>query len=367
MSNMGLRNWLAAGRAIADGNLPKYGDTAQPLPSSKKAQLGDITHMPHPRRLFKNYVNRLAKAPINKIVRSMAARSSTRKVLNYYYNTLGDKSKSWWHRLNAELFRNEGSSLDAGDWSVTFLGATIRLPLRPEHSWLDWDSAISILGHDIEIKTTYARLITSSEPPEIFLDVGANYGTHSILFSSAGIPSVAFEPNPRCMEYCRVASDLNNLHIRWEPVAIGDRDDEIELVFPERETWLGSVSQSVTEKLLREFDNVVVERVTIRKLDHYAKQLSGKRVLLKIDVEGAEAPVLRGASTILKEIKPTIIFESNDHQARSDLFSLLKEYQYNIRHLPWTEGTSLPALTKDEFCTSSATNFLGNYRGDVRK
>ena len=40
---------------------------------------------------------------------------------------------------------------------------------------------VSIVGHDIEVKETYAALIASDHRPTLFLDVGANYGLHSIL------------------------------------------------------------------------------------------------------------------------------------------------------------------------------------------
>src|ERR1700722_9247274 len=51
-------------------------------------------------------------------------------------------------------------------------------------------------GHDSELKQTYASLIQLEHPPRLVLDIGANYGTHSIIFLSHDIETVSFEPNP---------------------------------------------------------------------------------------------------------------------------------------------------------------------------
>ncbi|CAA9891487.1 conserved hypothetical protein [Candidatus Methylobacter favarea] len=75
------------------------------------------------------------------------------------------------------------------------------MPLTSERFWLDWDTAVSITGHDIEIKQTYEALIGSSEPPELFIDIGANYGTHSLLFLVHQIKTITFEPNASCHDF----------------------------------------------------------------------------------------------------------------------------------------------------------------------
>ena len=162
-----------------------------------------------------------------------------------YHATLNAEGRERYHRRFTEIFE-QGAPLVAGEWTVDFLGRTLRLPLRPAHGGVDWASALAIIGHDIEVKTTYERLsLASAERPEIFLDVGANYGTHSILFASQGVRTISFEPNPECRDYQRIACEWNRLDIQWEPVAIGDHDGEVELVYPRGKTWLGSIAQDV--------------------------------------------------------------------------------------------------------------------------
>jgi FkbM family methyltransferase len=218
------------------------------------------------------------------------------------------------------------------------------------------------LGHDIEIKQTYAALIASDQRPTLFLDVGANYGTHSILFLAAGIPVIAFEPNPSCFVHFQTMCKLNGLSGRWEQVALGREVGDVELAYPEKETWLGSVSSDVVPNL-KELHDVTSVRVPIRTLDYYLGDnclgdIPDCRVLIKIDVEGYEREVLKGASRMLRDWMPTIIFESNDVKARDDLFHLLAGFAYCIHPLPWRPVTRSQSLGIAEFLASAATNFL---------
>ncbi|MGH7807777.1 MAG: FkbM family methyltransferase [Thermodesulfobacteriota bacterium] len=231
------------------------------------------------------------------------------------------------------------------------------MPLRSSWSWLDWDHAVSIVGHDIEVIQTYAAIIVSDQRPALFLDVGANYGTHSVLFLSAGIPVIAFEPNPSCSAHFQAICKLNGLSGRWEQVAIGSEVGEIELVYPEKDTWLGSVSSNVIPSL-KESGDVTSLRVPVKNLDYYLNDIPRGKVLIKIDVEGYESEVLKGASRVLRDCMPTIIFESNDAKARGDLFRLLEGFCYCVHPLPWRPSAYSQVLGVDEFLASVATNFI---------
>ena len=94
-------------------------------------------------------------------------------------------------------------------------------PQTTEHSNVDWSNALAIVGHDIDVKTTYELLLSSQRPPEVFIDAGANFGTHSILFASQGIRTIAFEPNRNAMntkDRLRVNDRDNGSRL---PLAIG--------------------------------------------------------------------------------------------------------------------------------------------------
>jgi FkbM family methyltransferase len=297
------------------------------------------------------------------IVRAIAVKRGPRSLLNQAYSLLSETGKARFHARYAKVFRERNVALEPGEWSVRFLDRRIRLPLRSSWSWLDWDHAVSILGQDNEIKQTYAALIASDNRPTVFLDVGANYGIHSILFLSAGIPVIAFEPNPSCFPHfqtiCKLNAirKLNGLAVRWEQAAIGNETGLTELVYPEKDTWLGSVASDV-QSVMRKWGGVITLQVPLKKLDDYLTDIPCGEVVMKIDVEGYETKVLAGATLLLKDRAPKVIFESNDPKKRPELFRLFGGAGYAIHPLPWRPAGGSRPLSVDEFVAAAATNFI---------
>src|SRR5437667_2890756 len=121
-------------------------------------------------------------------IRAIAASSWSRRVLNDVYLVLTPSQRALFYKSFAKLFRNNRTQGRDGTWKVAFASKNILMPLTSETFWLDWDTAVSIVGHDIEVKQTYESLIgLSSMKPDLFIDIGANYGTHSVLFLVHGI------------------------------------------------------------------------------------------------------------------------------------------------------------------------------------
>lgn len=269
---------------------------------------------------------------------------------------LSYEAKSLFHSRYAKNFRS-CNHLTPGEWVIEFLGHPVRLPLRSSTCWLDWDYALSVLGHDAEIKQTYEVLINSDQRPALFVDVGANYGTHSILFLVVGIPIIAFEPNSECYPQFQSVCSLNHFNGRWEQSALGEKAGQSDLVYPETETWLGSTSRKVISQLR---SRSLVVKVPVSTLDDYLDQMPDGEILLKLDVEGSEIEVLKGASRLLRSRAPKIIFESNDTETRPDLFDLLTGFGYGIYLLPWWQSDETGSLSRDEFRLHHATNFIAN-------
>ncbi len=267
-----------------------------------------------------------------------------------------ERAEAVYYRF-AKMFRHRKPSTVSGDWTVDFIGRRIRIPLRSEHLWLDWDIALSVLGHESAIKKTYAAIIRSSWRPDLFVDVGANYGTHSLLFLVHGIDVLAFEPNPSCREYFQQLCAANSVHPRNEDAALGDRAATTHLTYPRDKTWLGSTEPDVATQLLTEA-NLETRPVRQETLDSYLTEFANRRVVLKIDTEGNDWRVMKGAERMLKINRPLILFESWTGLARSETYRLLSLAGYDVAELPWAPNGSTRLLAQPEFLNASEMNFI---------
>ena len=282
-------------------------------------------------------------------VRTIASYRFSRKLLNSYYRTLSLVGRERFYQSYAKIF-DADRSCRGGIWSVDFAGRTLLIEVRPDRAWLDWDLAVSIIGRDMEVKQTYVTVLSSPNRPELFVDIGANYGTHSLMFLAHGIPTVTFEPNAECCKEIGALCRLNGFEPRVEAVGLGECTGITTLRYPKHATWLGSTT---LEWKLEDSADIVVQECEIRTLDSYG--LTG-RMLIKIDAEGYELPILRGAASTLATQRPMVIFESLRGTDRHSLFSFLENHDYAILSLPLASSSAI--FTLDSFSKSEQTNFV---------
>ena len=127
---------------------------------------------------------------------------------------------------------------------------------------------------------------------DLFIDVGANVGSYTILACAAiGASAYAFEPIPNTYKRLVENMRLNHLENRVKCVNIGMGSEPASIVFTSNMDTGNHVLASGEQS-----DNTI--SVDVSTLD---KVLSGESpAVMKIDVEGYEIPVLEGASEILK-------------------------------------------------------------------
>lgn len=163
-------------------------------------------------------------------------------------------------------------------------------------------------------------------PGDIYVDIGANYGYMSINAKKLVGPNgrvIAVEPEPRAAGLLKFNAGLNNSEIEIVQKAISDSE--------------GKASFNVaTETGLSRMDNLkkntfgmeLAERIEVQKttLDKLAVELAPDKDLrlVKIDVEGHELSILRGASSVLAKGKTIFMLEIN-HGALSQNDLTLKD------------------------------------------
>lgn len=160
-------------------------------------------------------------------------------------------------------------------------------------------------GFEPETVSLFKTLASGSN---VALDVGANIGCTALLFGALSKMTYAFEPSPTTFAFLKSnisRSGLNN--IVPLNMGLGDEPGESTLTFAPSNRSGGFVSN-----LTMASSGHTVEKIIIRQLDEVVQSLNISGVdFVKIDVEGFEGHVLRGARQTLNLYKPVVALELN--------------------------------------------------------
>jgi FkbM family methyltransferase len=161
-------------------------------------------------------------------------------------------------------------------------------------------------------------------PGSTVVDAGANIGTHTLMLSRAVGPRgavLAFEPQRIVFQTLCANLALNSvMNVNCRCAALGDAAGSI---------TIPPIDYSVAEN----FGGVALgqvptgETTAVVTLDGY--NLSACH-FIKIDVEGMEAAVIRGARKTIEKFRP-ILYVENDRADRSaELIGLIQSFGYNL-------------------------------------
>lgn len=169
-------------------------------------------------------------------------------------------------------------------------------------------------------------------PGTTVVEIGANIGSHTVSLARAVGPSgrvIAVEPQRVIHQYLCASVALNGLG-NVETLWAGCGAQPGELVVPPLDYFAERVQNFGGLSLASGGEG---ERVPVLRLDDIMKDRPAH--LLKIDVEGMEADVLRGAARLIATHRPLLYLE-NDRPAQSDaLLSLLWSMDYRtFWHIP---------------------------------
>ncbi|HEY4215958.1 MAG TPA: FkbM family methyltransferase [Gemmatimonadaceae bacterium] len=138
---------------------------------------------------------------------------------------------------------------------------------------------------------------------DLVVDVGANVGIYTHALAKRGAAIEAFEPQPWCAEVLRAYASGNS-HIRVHNIALGAADASVVLRVPIVDGRLQRGSASLVETDMTTPAETI--DVDVRTLDSFGFD----RVrAMKIDVEGAELGVLRGAAETIARGHPLLLVE----------------------------------------------------------
>ncbi|MEJ0044207.1 MAG: FkbM family methyltransferase [Rhizomicrobium sp.] len=202
-----------------------------------------------------------------------------------------------------------------------------------------------------------AILKTFVDPQGIVIDVGANVGIFSEFFAARlGAKKVlAIEPIATLAEYLRKVLPAN---VEVLNLAFSDHAGETKIRIPQRgntefDGWATIEAANVLSGLqYRE------ETVTLARLDD---RVAGKVGFIKIDVEGHEAAVLRGAERVLRESRPNLLIEIEARHREgsfAEVMSMMKALDYHCYYYNGEHLVPVPFVPSGDYPAGTVPNYL---------
>lgn len=201
------------------------------------------------------------------------------------------------------------------------------------------------------------RMVQSlCDPTRVSLDIGADVGEFSIAMAASSRSVVAFEPRPAQARALTDMFDAAGAAVRIEAVALSDQPGITAMRVLEFDPGRSTID---VDNSLADADGSPVQTidVEVKRLDDMEL---GDIGLIKIDVEGHELAVLRGAADTLRRYRPTLVVEAEERHhvgAVAAITEFLTGLGYNGSFT--VEGTRFPISEFDPARHQDPSNIAG--------
>jgi FkbM family methyltransferase len=239
---------------------------------------------------------------------------ATQFLLNTAYSTQRRWSKHW------PFHRGKGLPAAVARW-VFKHASPIWVQLEPNVKMLldpadlicrvlletgEWDAA------------TWAAIAEHLEPGGTFVDVGAHIGHCSLKAAAITGPGgrvVAIEANPETAQRLRANITASSARVDVQEFACAASESVLDLYSADRSN---SGSSSLSSSNASSWGPPSAQhRVHAMPLDTLLEGKVSRVDVLKIDVEGTELEVLKGAEETLKRYRPVLVIELDDQLLQS--------------------------------------------------
>jgi FkbM family methyltransferase len=170
----------------------------------------------------------------------------------------------------------------------------------------------------------------------VIIDIGANTGSFSILSAAVNKNACIYAIEPYSPNFARLNINLkinDCKNVKPLQVAMGESTGTVEFTVPESNaiSEVSSINGEFSKSMYPDL-TWKKEIVTLETMDHVrASNSIGKINLIKCDVETYEMNVFRGMDQILREDRPTILFECFLNHERQEFFNdVQKKYNYYV-------------------------------------
>jgi FkbM family methyltransferase len=237
------------------------------------------------------------------------------------------------------------------DLEVSLFGGTLNVNSVREHGYLRasrtgaWSS---VFGDEAAVLMSLASLLPRIDT---FVDAGANVGLFSVTLGRfqrlfPDLKVFAFEADPDT--FSRLEKNLSLPHETALHIALGEEPGTLTFVRGAVSHVTTTVDQANAYSLEETFE------VGCRRLDSF--DLPGANLLLKIDVEGQELAVLKGASGWFEQDRCAVVY-LDGFEKRDEVIAFLKD-----RDFAMFDGRTLAPADGDTFSLLAIRrNRLGSF------
>ncbi|CDO90579.1 methyltransferase [Mycobacterium triplex] len=177
--------------------------------------------------------------------------------------------------------------------------------LAPQLFWRRKYRALQRLGQsrpDVQLAASLC------DPNRVSLDIGADVGEFTVAMLATSRAVIAFEPRPAQARALASMFDAVGAEVRVEAVALSDKPGVMTMRVVESEPGRSTID---TDNSLGDVAGGEIQSidVPVKRLDDLHLDDVG---LIKIDVEGHELAVLRGAADTLTRNRPAVVVEAEE-------------------------------------------------------
>ena len=239
------------------------------------------------------------------------------------YGLLPFKFRFIFNYLLSKTFKNLPNNFCS---EIPFLDKNIKI-CNIDHSFFSFQLYCN--GAEFNEPETIIHLPDLLKDKKYFIDIGSNIGQYAIYASSVSedLKIHCFEPNQQVFKFLNQNVHNNQLQnqINIHQMAISSKKGIAELSIT-NSLMSSSLNPNWRQKLRTESVNIIC-------LDSFCSENNiNDKTLIKIDVEGFEEEVLKGAKKFIIENKPDIIIEilSDIDPSINDF---LKQNDYHFYHI----------------------------------
>lgn len=200
-------------------------------------------------------------------------------------------------------YREHGEPIQYGPHKLRYVPGT--RPVRLKYV----NSPDAVVRNDVMQIYFFLDRVKSGD---LVLDIGGHFGQYAVLLGSLVSDCgrvISFEPDPKARETLSANLQLNTLadRVEIESLALFDQEGE-HTFFSKGADSMSSLARSGLGENASSPDVVEYTVRTVRLDDYLARRDLGSPRWIKLDTEGAEISILKGASEVLKS-GATIICE----------------------------------------------------------